>query len=288
MDIAANLVTERGRFKYVSDWRARAAVVSCRMRIIVLNSGSNGNAVYVESAASGAAVLLDCGLSRRETERRLKLRARSLDRIRAVFITHEHRDHVAGLAQIGKHQEVRIFAGAGTIPPLRRSAPRLLLRPVHPGEKVAVDDLEVTAYPKSHDAADALFFRIDCRGRSFVYATDLGTHNRELAASLAEADGLLLESNYDEEMLREGRYPPDIKARIRSDAGHLSNAQSMRLLETHCNGNLRLLILGHISENNNTHEIVRRELETLFARRPGFRPAVHLASRHEPSGIITL
>lgn len=258
------------------------------LSIIVLNSGSNGNAVYVESRATGAAVLLDCGISRRQIELRLKVHGRFAQSIRAVFITHEHGDHVRGLPVLTKTYHVPVYLTERTYRGLWARDSLKGFHFVANTETVRVEDLTVQAIPKSHDAADPVSFLVEAGGTRFLYSTDLGHADAGHAALLPTLDALLLESNYDDEMLRTGPYPEDLKARVRSDVGHLSNAQAMEVLERHCDGRLRALILGHVSENNNTPDIVLREAEALLARRPDLRPAIHVASRYNVGEIIDI
>jgi phosphoribosyl 1,2-cyclic phosphodiesterase len=258
------------------------------MNIIVLNSGSNGNAVYVESARSGAAVLLDCGISRRQIELRLKVHGRHPQNLRAVFITHEHADHVRGLPVLTKLYPLSTYLTEPTFRRMYRNRPHKGHRFMENSATVTVEDLTVQAFPKSHDASDPVFFVVTTGEKRFLYVTDLGVHDDAVAGMLSEVDAALVESNYDEDMLETGPYPPDLKDRIRADYGHLSNLQAVDLLRRHANGRLRALILGHLSENNNTPEIVRREIDLLLAERPDFHPAVHIASRYTVGDVISV
>lgn len=258
------------------------------MNIIVINSGSNGNAVYVESRRSGSAVLLDCGLSRRQIEIRLKVHGRFLDRVRAVFISHEHGDHVRGLPMVLRTYPVPVYL---TEPTHRNLWAREMVRAPKFMEntgKVKVEDITVQAVPKSHDAADPVSFLVTTGGKRFLYSTDLGTHSRELADLLPTVEALLLESNYDFDMLWNGDYPDALKSRVDSEVGHLSNRQAMELIETHCDGRLRALILGHISENNNTTEKVGTAIKAMLRRKPELTPLVLIASRYNVSDVITI
>ena len=258
------------------------------MHIIVLNSGSNGNAVYVESADSGDAVLLDCGISRRRIESRLKVHGRFLDRIRAVFITHEHADHVRGLAMLQKAIHVPAFFTQDTYRGVWKRDALHEKSFIHNRETVQVGDLTIESFPKSHDAKDPVFFLVTRGSKRFLYITDLGIPNQFVHSLLPEVDGLFLESNYDREMLLTGDYPQHLKERIADEQGHLSNTQAISLIEEHCNGKLRVLILGHLSENNNAPEIVAREVSALLDRKKNFEPRIHIASRYTVSDVITL
>ena len=258
------------------------------MNIIVINSGSNGNAVYVESRRSGSAVLLDCGLSRRQIEIRLQVHGRFLDRVRAIFISHEHGDHVRGLPMVLKTYRVPVHL---TKPTHRHLYERYAVS--HPvimenTGRVRVEDIVVEALPKSHDAADPVSFLVTTGGKRFLYATDLGIESDRLVELLPTLDALLLESNYDFDMLWGGSYPEELKARVDSDHGHLSNRQAAELIEAHCDGRLRALILGHISENNNTPETVSTTVTAMLRRKPELTPLVHIASRYNVSDVITI
>lgn len=258
------------------------------MNVIVLNSGSNGNAVYVESPASGSAVLLDCGISRRQIELRLKVHGRHPQNLCAVFITHEHGDHVRGLPVLTKLYHVPTYITEPTFRRMHRNRPWRGHRFMGNTGTVTVEDITVQAFPKSHDASDPVYFIVSIGDRRFLYATDLGEHDDSVAAALADVDAALIESNYDEGMLETGPYPEYLKARIRAAHGHLSNLQAVDLLRRHANGRLRTLILGHLSENNNTPEIVQREMDLLFEARGDFRPRVVIASRYTVGEVLVV
>lgn len=258
------------------------------MNIIVLNSGSNGNAVYVESRETGAAVLLDCGISRKQIEARLKVHGRFPENIRGIFVTHEHRDHTRGIAMMQKLHRIPVYM---TEPTWKHMYDRDRLESfaaLRHHESIRIADVTVETFPKSHDAADPVFFIVRVGARSMLYATDLGTHDELLIAFMRSVDVVFLESNYDPHMLWTGSYPEDLKTRIDSRVGHLSNAQAMELIETHCDGNVHTIILGHLSENNNRPDVVRRAFEGVLARRPLFRPRVHIASRDDVSDVIEI
>ena len=258
------------------------------MRIIVLNSGSNGNAVYVESAETGTGVLLDCGLSRRQIETRLKIHGRFPSSIRGIFITHEHGDHIRGLPGMSKAYKIPAHMTEQTFRQYWRKDMLKGYRFMGMQESVTIHDVTVQSFPKSHDAADPVFFRVSVGEKSFLYVTDLGVHNEHLTSLIPTADGLLLESNYDPDMLRNGPYPEHLKERIDSDFGHLSNPLARHLLETHAGAKLKLLILGHLSEHNNTPELVAAGIDALLKKKTDLRPAVLVASRHGVSDVMQI
>ena len=258
------------------------------MHIIVLNSGSNGNAVYVESAASGRGILLDCGISRRQVELRLKIHGRTPQHVAGIFVTHEHADHVRGIPVMTKMYRTPVYLSELTYRGMWIHKPHKGFHFLEAGACVTLGDIEVWAFSKSHDAGDPVYFDVRIAGKRFLYVTDLGTHSEQLTSMLPEVDALLLESNYDDYMLDTGGYPEHLKARIRSEHGHLSNSQAMDLIRSHCDGRLHTLLLGHLSENNNTPAIVQREITALLADRPDFRPRVHIASRYDVSEVLSV
>lgn len=254
------------------------------MNIIVLNSGSNGNAVYVESR-SGSAVLLDCGISARQVETRLKEHRRSAAALGGIFITHEHTDHVRGIGTLAFKYRHSVYLTPGTRQVVRRRYPGLLYRAMEPGADHVIGDMTVRAHRKSHDAVEPVFFEVRSDNRTFLYITDLGVADARVRGLVAEADALLLESNHDVDMLRRGPYPEYLKERILSDVGHLSNRQCMDVLSESGHGRIQHLVLGHLSKHNNTHAIVETELsETL--RASALSPLVTIASRDVCSGVL--
>jgi phosphoribosyl 1,2-cyclic phosphodiesterase len=258
------------------------------MNIIVLNSGSNGNAIYVESKHTGTAVLLDCGLSRRQIELRLKVHGRFPNAIRGIFVTHEHADHVRGLRTLQSAYRTPIYLTEKTYHGIWRNEGLIKRHFIKNTDTVRIDDITVQAFPKDHDAADPVFFEITIGETVFLYATDLGIDNEHFRAALPNAHAVMIESNHDVDMLWNGSYPEHLKARVTSNHGHLSNAQAMHLLEHHTHDKLRVLILGHLSQENNSHDIVWSEVEALRGRKPAFAPRVYIASRHDVGEVIAV
>ncbi|MDH7516404.1 MAG: MBL fold metallo-hydrolase, partial [Bacteroidota bacterium] len=255
---------------------------------IVLNSGSNGNAVYVESASTGSAVLLDCGLSQRAIDSRLRRHERSGSAVRAVVLTHEHSDHVKGVHGFVKKYNTPLHATRGTFHAMSTLGWGVDFRPLRAAEPMSVDDISIHAFPKSHDAEEPVFLKVSTGGKTFLYVTDLGVPAEDLATELSTADALMIESNYDPDMLWNGGYPTYLKTRIDGPFGHLSNAQAVSFLEAHANGRLKVLILGHLSRNNNTPRHVEAAVQDLMDRRHDFRPRVLIASRDSASDVILL
>ncbi|MFL5389911.1 MAG: MBL fold metallo-hydrolase [Myxococcales bacterium] len=241
------------------------------MRLCVLGSGSLGNCVWVE--APGARILVDAGLSHRETLRRCRDAGLDLRDLTDICITHEHGDHCFGAAVIARKTGARVHATVGTFRALRDPPPAELCFPLPSGELV-VGSLRIRAVPVPHDAVEPVAYVLEERGGDgrairAAIVTDLGFPTRPLAASLQDLDALVLEMNHDPRLVIEGPYPPSLKRRLLSDVGHLSNAQGAQLLRRVAHAGLRHVVLAHLSEQNNTESYARREAEAALQFRSG-------------------
>ncbi|MFL5310004.1 MAG: MBL fold metallo-hydrolase [Myxococcales bacterium] len=261
------------------------------MRLCVLASGSGGNTAFIE--AGGARVLVDAGLSHRETRRRCAEAGLDLRDVTDVLLTHEHADHCFGAATIARKLGARVHATRGTLHALRDPPPAELCFPL-PREGVLLlgRGLNVRAIPVPHDAVEPVAYAFEERvdgGRCIRAAvvTDLGCAPRALAKALSGLDALVLEMNHDARLLLEGPYPISLKRRVRSDLGHLSNAQAAQLVAQVLHPGFRHLVLAHLSEQNNTPSHARREAEAVLEVRGG-RAALHLAGQVRPLPPILL
>lgn len=222
----------------------------------LLGSGSSGNAALVCSETTR--VLIDCGFSLVQLQKRLAQNGAGAEQIQAVFITHEHGDHVGGLGVLCRRYGIPAYMTAETCANLPQGLgliPRVEL--FEAGEVIRVGDLEVLSYSVSHDAGDPVSYIIQSGGMKLGFATDLGHCSHLVRARLAGCHALVLESNYCPEMLRNGKYPPQIQQRIRSRIGHLSNHDMAELLTELLHDALRTVVLVHISENNNSPDLVQ-------------------------------
>lgn len=225
------------------------------MRFASLGSGSRGNATLVES--EGTRVLVDCGFSARDAERRLGEIGVAPADLDAILVTHEHSDHVRGVTTLSTRYGLPIWSTPGTWKGAGgASLPGLRLFSIHE-VGFRIGDLRILPFPIPHDAREPCQFIIESSGQRLGMLTDAGTVTRHSAQLLSECDALLLESNHDPEMLRDGPYPPALQARVGGGFGHLSNRQAAELVDGLPHQDLCHLVIAHISEKNNSSQRVR-------------------------------
>jgi phosphoribosyl 1,2-cyclic phosphodiesterase len=233
------------------------------MRFCSLGSGSSGNASVVEGSGgiTRTRLLVDCGFSLRELKRRLtraEIEPESLD---AIFITHEHGDHIGCALALAQQIQRPVIMSRGTWRAVGRDDfDPSLLRCVRDGEVVALGDLELRPFAVPHDANEPLQLRVSDGSRQLGILTDLGSTPDFVAEALAGVQALLLECNHDEAMLRTGRYPPPLKHRILGSHGHLSNAVAGALLARLQHPGLGIVVAAHLSESNNLPALARQAL----------------------------
>jgi phosphoribosyl 1,2-cyclic phosphodiesterase len=227
------------------------------MSLIVasLNSGSNGNCYYVENGDD--AVLIDAGISSRETEKRMKRMGLSLKKVRGIFITHEHSDHIGGVAKLSKRHKLPVFITQATRLRGRLKLEDSLYHSFEAHKTITLGNLSITPIPKLHDAADPYSFVVASEQVRVGFFTDTGTPCEHLINSFAQCHAAFLEANYDEDMLEYGGYPYALKNRIRGGLGHLSNKQALALFLQHRPAYMSHLFLAHLSNNNNTPKKVK-------------------------------
>ncbi len=221
------------------------------MRIALLASGSSGNSLLVQSGST--TVLVDAGISARRLAQAVRAAGADLHSLSAVLVTHGHADHVSGLAALPRASAAPVCATRGTLGEIDRflSGGRPAVT-IAPGVPFDLQDLTVSPFDVSHDAAEPVGFSITDGVHRVTVATDLGTVSDEARGHLAAADCVVLECNHDERMLLDGPYPWYLKQRILGDTGHLSNAAASREIERMSCGPLSTLVLAHLSRRNNT------------------------------------
>ncbi len=250
--------------------------------ICSLNSGSNGNCYYVGNHHE--AILIDAGISCRETERRMVRAGLSIGKVKAIFVSHEHSDHIRGIPVIARKYKLPVYITPNTL----RNSGGLELDPnqvmyLQAFTEICIGNLTVTAFPKIHDAIDPHSFIVACNHIRVGVFTDLGNICQQLIAHFKQCHAIFLEANYDEAMLDQGRYPWHLKNRIRGGRGHLSNRQALQLFIEHRAQHLSHLLLSHLSQDNNCPELV----SSLFkGHASGVQ--VTVASRHEESAVYCI
>ncbi len=226
-------------------------------KFITLYSGSSGNSTLILDA--GHCFLVDMGQSCKRTLNALYDLGVSASELDAIFITHEHSDHVAGLATYLKHYHTPVYGSYKTLAWLRGSGifpEKARLCPLEHGEPAVFDQTTVRCFGTSHDSADCVGYRFGLsNGQSLAVATDLGVVTPEVSEAMEGCALVGIESNYDERMLMVGRYPYYLKNRIRSSLGHLSNEDSAKFSAELVRGGTRKLVLMHLSAENNAPEI---------------------------------
>ena len=265
------------------------------MRFVSIASGSSGNCIY--AGTENTHILIDAGISARRMEQGLAdigVKGSELD---GIVITHEHSDHVKGLGVLARKFGIPIYSTEGTLEEIRGMKclgeyPEELLTPVRPDVDFAIGDMVLEPFRIDHDAADPVGYRIRGGRRSVAVATDMGHFDQYIIDHLQGLDAILLESNHDVRMLETGPYPYYLKRRILGDHGHLSNDSAGQLLNCIRHDQLKYILLGHLSKENNyeelAYETVRLEIDQ---GDHGYRASdfsISVAGRETMSQIINL
>jgi phosphoribosyl 1,2-cyclic phosphodiesterase len=246
--------------------------------IASLNSGSNGNCYYIGNEHE--AVLIDAGISCRETERRMLRLGLAIRKVKAIFVSHEHSDHINGIPVLAKKYQLPVYITAPTMVSGRLSIDEHLVFPFAAFETITIGDLQITAFPKFHDASNPHSFIITCRDIKVGVFTDIGIACENLVKYFSQCHAAFLEANYDEEMLDKGGYPFHLKRRIRGGHGHLSNNQAAELFVTHKPPFMSHLLLSHLSKNNNDPKLVQELFDNCADG-----VTIIVASRHKESEV---
>lgn len=238
-----------------------------------LGSGSRGNATLVRS--HNALLLVDNGFTIKETERRLQQLGYSSEQLSAILVTHEHSDHIKGVGPLARKYQLPVYATHGTAQHEGLGKlPRL--HDINPHRPFRIEDIDINPVAVPHDAREPCQFVFGHGGTRVGLLTDLGSITPFVVEQYRDCDALMLECNHDPVMLSMGPYPHSLKQRVGSHWGHLSNQQAANLLDQIDNRRLQHLVISHISEMNNTEQLAREAVNTVWGERP-----LHLASQEQ-------
>lgn len=252
------------------------------LRFCLLASGSKGNAIYIES--QGQAVLVDNGLSGVELMRRMESAGLDAYRIKAIILTHEHRDHSSGVGIAARKLRLPVVATKDTWAACPKKK-KVSHHAMEAGRAFELGNLQITPFNIPHDAADPVGLVIQAGTARLGLCTDLGWATRLVEARLGGCNALILESNHDPQMLTNGPYQEWLKQRVRSRHGHLSNQEGAALLGKLHHADLREVVLAHLSETNNAPELAKAETEATLAQMDS-DANLTLACQDSPSIVI--
>jgi phosphoribosyl 1,2-cyclic phosphodiesterase len=254
------------------------------MKVISLQSGSNGNCVYVE--ANGVKLLFDAGITGNLVQERLAVHGRAVEDVDAVLISHDHIDHCRSMGILNRMFGLPIYATAKTVEAAKRHAPGEIgdLRYFASGETIKFGQVTVETIRTPHDAEDGVVFVLDDGKHRLGIMTDLGHVFDGLGDVVASLDAVLLESNYDPELLANCARPEWLKKRISGPEGHISNFEAAELLNAAASKRMQWACLGHLSEDNNTPKLALATHRKIL----GDRLRLLVATRYEASGVMEI
>lgn len=264
------------------------------MQLYSIASGSSGNCIYLGEEDGG--ILIDAGIGRKRIVTGLERKGLSLDDIKAIFITHEHSDHISGLGPVLRKNPIPVYATADTVSAIWEKTNMNNISPelfhsIRPEEEIEAGEMLVRPFSISHDAVDPVCYTVEKQGKRAAVATDMGCFDDTIIRVLGQCDSVLIEANHDINMLQVGPYPYSLKMRILGNKGHLSNTSCADLIKEILHKDLKHLVLGHLSRENNFPQLAYRtvldELEktetwgTLDTR-------LMVASRDEPTELLKI
>ncbi len=250
----------------------------------MLASSSSGNCTFIGTERTR--ILVDAGLSRKETFERLKEAGETPDTLSAIVVTHEHSDHISGLISIARKLKIPIYLSQLTAPTIAWGDFQPFVEHFQAGSSFVIGDIEVDSFTIPHDAADPVGFTFRSQGVKIGVVTDLGYLPDSIKYHLRGTDWLVLESNHDIEMLKVGPYPWSVKQRVMGRKGHLSNEVACEFVRRELDSSVNTLLLGHLSENNNHPEIVRLMGDQALAGRRLFTRLVILEPGKQSENFV--
>jgi len=256
-----------------------------KMRISALSSGSSGNCFFIENEKCNSkknAVLVDCGISCKQIEERLNSLHRNAENIKAVFITHEHTDHIKGIDVFARKFSVPVYVPKKIIGHKFLCSDENLINGIKNNETIKIAGMEINAFPKEHLSVDPVSYSIiDAHGKNKKASiiTDAGHACSNIINNVSDSDFLCIESNHDIEMLNNGPYPWHLKKWIKSDNGHLSNMQAACCVLEHAPKKLKNIMLAHLSEHNNTSKLALSTFQYFIKQRSDLKPKINISEK---------
>jgi phosphoribosyl 1,2-cyclic phosphodiesterase len=259
------------------------AVMRGELQTCALASGSSGNCFYVGNGKG--AVLIDAGISTKQICARMQERGLSPEKVRGIFVTHEHSDHVRGIDVFARKFRVPVFATRKTAAASLLCSEETLIQIIRNTEEIGIAGMLIEAFGKDHEAADPVSYTISAGKKRVSVITDLGHACKRVQEQVSEADFLFLESNHDVHMLQTGNYPEILKQWILSDTGHLSNRQAGLCVLEHASPRLRYVVLSHISEHNNAPQLALKTFLKLVKERSDLSLETEVSVRGEATKV---
>lgn len=238
------------------------------LRFSILASGSSGNCTLVET--NQQKVLIDAGLSGKKIQELIGQVDRQLADVNAIFVTHEHKDHIHGIGVLSRKYNIPIYANRLTWQAMERQIGAIPVenrKYIEPEEMMTLGDLDILSYGVSHDAIQPQFYAFQKGDKQFAMLTDTGYVSNRLKSQLKNATAYLIESNHEIEMLRYGNYPWSLKQRILGDKGHLSNEAGANAMLEMIGNQTKHIYLGHLSKDNNTKELAMSTMYNAFVNK---------------------
>ncbi len=251
------------------------------IELCALASGSNGNCYYIGN--ENEAILIDAGISCKQIVLRMEDKGLDPLKVKAIFITHEHVDHIRGTKMFCNKFNIPGFFTPGTYYNASHNSKPRLFKFLQTGQSLVFGVFTIHTFSKHHDSAEPCSFRVECEDLSISVMTDIGTPCDNVIGHLKETNVLFLETNYDEKLLWDGNYSWPLKKRIASDHGHMSNVQAYNLVSEHASENLKTIFLSHLSGENNNPEIAFNTFSCLSNKY-----SIICTSRHEPSEVLSV
>jgi phosphoribosyl 1,2-cyclic phosphodiesterase len=255
------------------------------IQFALLGSGSRGNSIYIESGRTS--ILIDNGFSGKEITARLTAIGKDIQNLDAIFITHEHNDHISGVGVLSRRCRLPVFANQGTFQGGDVRLGKIFkICEFATGDTVEFQDLQIRSFPVSHDTQDPVGYVISNGITRLGYCTDTGKATLLMRQRLQRCHGLILEFNHDLKMLAEGPYPLALQQRVRSSQGHLANGDAAALLRELLHDELEHIVLAHLSEINNHPDLAMAEARRVLPLESTSR--MILARQETPTGLLFL